>query len=58
MEKLKISYHLLHKALATLQASFFTIKEAESLHNQPIIEATQDSCIQRFEYCYDSFGNF
>lgn len=58
MEKLKIPHQVLNKALATYKKSFEAIKIAEQMNNSILIEATEDSCIQRFEYCFDSFWKF
>lgn len=58
MEKLKIPYQLLNKALDTYKKAFEAIKIAERMDNPILIEATEDSCIQRFEYCFDSFWKF
>lgn len=58
MEKLRISYNLLNKALLTLKKSFSTAEKAKKMNDNDMIEATQDSCIQRFEYSFDSFWKF
>jgi len=58
MEKLISSYTLLLKALATLEKSFNTILIAQATNQQLLIEAAQDSTIQRFEYCFDGFWKF
>lgn len=58
MEKLKIPYQLLCKALLTYKKAFEAIKIAQKMNDPILIEATEDSCIQRFEYCFDSFWKF
>lgn len=59
MEKLKDSLITLNKALKTLDSALkliITIKE--SSHSDELILACQDSIVQRFEYCYESFWKF
>lgn len=58
MEKLKISYDLLNRALVSLKKAFLTVEKVKKLNDGDIIEAAQDSCIQRFEYSFDSFWKF
>ncbi len=58
MEKLTLSRSLLTNALATLADSFIAEEEAVDLGNNRLILAAQDSTIQRFEYCYESFWKF
>ncbi len=49
---------LVNKALTTLKKSFLVIKKAKKLKDDDFIMAAEDSTIQRFEYCYDSFWKF
>lgn len=58
MEKLTLSRSLLTNALSTLADSFIAEEEAVELGNNRFILAAQDSTIQRFEYCYESFWKF
>lgn len=58
MEKLKVPLSLLHKTLKTLESAFEVLEEAKIIQNKGLILAAQDSIIQRFEYCYDSFWKF
>ena len=58
MEKLKISLHSLNKALKTLDSSLITLQKAKDLKIEEFILASQDSVIQKFEYCYEGFWNF
>lgn len=58
MEEIEPICKLLKKALKTLDASFKVLQEAEQADNEGFILASQDSIIQRFEYCYDSFWKF
>lgn len=55
MEKLTLSIALVKKTLLTLESGFKVLKEAHAIQNSGFILAAQDSIIQRFEYCYDSF---
>ncbi|MBX9830866.1 nucleotidyltransferase substrate binding protein [Candidatus Babeliales bacterium] len=55
MEKLELSVSLLKKALETLRVSFDVSKSLSILNNEEYMLTAQDSTIQRFEYCYDSF---
>lgn len=58
MEELNIPLSLLQKALQTFGKSFDVVTKATNLKDEELILATQDSCIQRFEYCFDSFWKF
>lgn len=58
MEKLTLSLNLLHKTLNTLKNAFDVLEEAKALQHEGLILAAEDSIIQRFEYCYDSFWKF
>lgn len=59
MEKLKDSLITLNKALKTLDSALkLIVVIKESSHNEQLVFACQDSIIQRFEYCYESFWKF
>lgn len=58
MEELIVPIQLLHKALFTLKKSFDVIEKAQKSNDADYEIAAQDSSIQRFEYCYDSFWKF
>jgi nucleotidyltransferase substrate binding protein (TIGR01987 family) len=55
MEKLELSLHLVYKTLNTLEDAFDALEEAKATQNGRLVLAAEDSIIQRFEYCYDSF---
>lgn len=58
MEKLKLDLIQLNKALNTLSKALVLLQKVRTLHNQDIVLAAEDSVIQRFEYCYESFWKF
>jgi nucleotidyltransferase substrate binding protein (TIGR01987 family) len=58
MEKLKVPQQLLYNALKTYKKVFEGLEKARLTNDALIIEMAQDSCIQRFEYCFDSFWKF
>ena len=55
MEELILPLALLKKALASLNDAFKVFDEVTLLKNKRLTLAAEDSIIQRFEYCYDSF---
>lgn len=72
MEKLKLSYETLSKALKTLNKSIKNFEKLDKEHNwnnnncwnnqiinpDELIEALRDSEIQRFEFCVDLFWKY
>lgn len=58
MEKLTLILNLFEKALKTLENSFAVVTKAQNIQDIDLIYAAEDSTIQRFEYCYDSFWKF
>lgn len=58
MERLKESLFYLDKALQTLDDSFEVVEIAKQIGNDKLLQATYDSMIQRFEYCYENFWKF
>ena len=58
MKKLVTVLTMLKKALKTLKNSFKVLGEAKLMNNEGILLATEDSVIQRFEYCFDMFWKF
>ncbi|MBS1986428.1 nucleotidyltransferase substrate binding protein [Candidatus Dependentiae bacterium] len=58
MEKLKLDLMQLNKALKTLSKALDLLETCKAVHNEDIILAAEDSVIQRFEYCYESFWKF
>ena len=58
MEKLLIVFTMLKKALRTLENSFKILNEAKLMNNKGMLLAAEDSVIQRFEYCFDTFWKF
>lgn len=58
MERLKQDLAALHRALKSLEDSFLVAQDLEKTGNQRFVLAAEDSTIQRFEYCYESFWKF
>lgn len=58
MERLKLELIQINKALKTLETSFLVLKKLSETKNTDFILAAEDSIIQRFEYCYDTFWKF
>ncbi len=58
MERLKLDLVQLHKALNTLENAFIVAHKLTQTNNQDFVLAAEDSIIQRFEYCYESFWKF
>lgn len=55
MEKFKMQWEMTNQALATFLDAFDVIEMAQKIGIEKIVIATQDSCIQRFEYTFDNF---
>lgn len=58
MERLKLDFILLDRALKSLEESFLVAREIEKLRNPLFILAAEDSMIKRFEYSYETFWKF
>ena len=58
MERLKLDLIQVNKALLTLNQAFVVADQLANTNNSDFILASQDSIIQRFEYCYDTFWKF
>ena len=55
---MKLGLEQLNKALKTLEDSFRVMQELVKIGNPEFILAAEDSTIQRFEYCYETFWKF
>lgn len=55
MEKFNLQWEITTQALATFYDSFEVIKIAQKTGVEKLVLAAEDSCIQRFEYTFDSF---
>lgn len=55
MEKFKLQWEMTSQALMTFLDAFDVIEMAKKIGIEKIILATEDSCIQRFEYTFDNF---
>lgn len=58
MERLKLDFVQLNKALKTLENSFDVAQKIAAMGNAEFLLAAQDSIIQRFEYSYEGFWKF
>ena len=53
--EIDLAYELLLKALLSLDKSFVRLRKKQSSEDPEDLLSEQDSCIHRFEICYDGF---